>query len=630
MFVPMRIAQKSVPDAPGLRQTRITEFRGADLYNSPSSMSLSRSPDCINMIRSVPNKVRKRMGYHPVGNYIGRINGRYLYQEKEVIHAGNRLYVDGREICTELNDARSCGFCFNNRLYILDGYRYFYLENETWGEVKDIARVPRTVISKNPDGSGGTVLESINLLSDQWTESFYGTETATEYQLSFAELSEQPVCARVMNRDGVTWKTIEEGNELTVNRAAGTVTFAVAPGKSPVEGQDNVFITAARNMDSQRVKITGSDTCVTYGEAGSGARVFVTGCSLYPNRDFWSAMDDPTYFPDVNYSVLGQSNARIMGYSLLGDRLAAHKNDREGTIYVRCGEPVKEEVDGRIEYTLQFRTGNVITGNGAIARGSFASLGSEPLFLTGRGVCALTASDLTGEKYEQNRSFFIDPVLAMEKNRDEAVATVYRDFYVLAFPSGNVYLLDGLQKSYNKNQPYSNYQYECFYWNGIYARCIWTEGDMLCFGDENGTVYHFYTDAEDTASYNDNGKAIEAHWQTADLDGSSFYEAKTFRRFYIRLTAAVNTSVEGYFRKENGRWIPISEDSLKARYLRFSRLQFSKMCFSGDTAARTLGGRLNVQRVDKLAFRFDNNAINEPLGIEALAVEYTQAGRYKR
>lgn len=629
MFVPMNIKENSVPAAPRMQRTMITAFKGADLYSSPTSIDLRRSPCCPNMIRSVPDKVRKRMGYRLHRTYDGRINGHYIYDQREVIHAGTKLYLDGEEIAQGLNDERSCGFCFNGRLYLLDGANFVYLEGETFGYVKDIAYVPRTVISKNPDGSGGSVLESVNILSDRWTESFYGTEDAKIYQLSFAGLDDSAVDVQVLNSDGVSRSTMAENQDFTVNRETGEISFSAAPGKSPVEGQDNVFITAGRDLAAQREKVTRSDTCITYGEAGTGARVFVTGYDKYPNRDFWCTLNDPTYFPDLNYSVLGQSNARIMGYSLLGDSLAAHKNDTEGTVYIRCGEYVSTvNENGVVISDMEFRSGNVITGRGAVSRYSFASLGSEPLFLTSQGVCALTASDLTGEKYEQNRSFYIDPALAKEQNRSEAVAAVYGDFYVLAYPSGNVYLLDGLQKSYNKNQPYSSYQYECFYWTNIFARCLWTEGDMLCFGDDHGNVYHFYTNPADASSYSDNGAPIEAIWQTADLDGSLFYHAKTYRRFSVYLSSEGNTSIEAYYRKDSGEWQYMEDNGLETRRFYFSNTNAAQWNSSNNTN-RVITRRLMVRRAGSLAMQLRNTGHNEPFGLEALALEYTQTGIYK-
>ena len=531
--------RRAAPGLPARKVFLVDELKGADLYHSAASVEAGRSPDCRNMVRSVPGKVRKRMGYFLHRMYEGRINGRWDYAGHEIIHAGTNLYWDGVLLDSEMNDAKSTGFFFDNRLYLLDGKRYRYLENGGIGNVENIARVPRVMISKNPDGSGGRLLESVNLLSDRWTESFYGTESDVQYQLSFAELDSTPVVAKVLKADGKSYQELEEGSGITVDRVSGTVTFASAPGKSPLEGRDNVFITASKDRSAMRKRITECDVCAVY-----DGRVFVTGCGEYPNRDYWSAQDDPTFFGDVDYSVLGQSDARIVGYSLLDGKLAAHKNDAAGTVFVREGELVRESDEtGNPVYSAVFRVKNVIAGRGAIAAKSFAALGGESLFLTRSGICALTGTDLTGERYEQGRSFFLDPAIAQEERAEEAVATIYRDFYVLAFPSGNVYLLDGLQKSYQKDQPYSTFQYEGYFWDNVPARCIWEKDGRLCFGDEQGNVWYFYTEEEDPQSYNDNGVAIAAHWQVSDLDGTVFYRAKNFRRCAVQIPSAVATSV---------------------------------------------------------------------------------------
>ena len=610
-----------------MAQKRVLQLQrlcGTDLSHSASDVAPQRSPDCPNMMRSVPGKVRKRMGYYSVAQYDGRINGRYRLGDSEVIHAGTKLYIDGVVRCSFMNDAHSSGFCFGSRLYLLDGVNYVAVEGSQVTPVQNLAKVPQVTVSRNPDGTGGSVLESVNLLSDGWTDGFYGSETGKTYQLSFADLSSTAVSARVLESDGISSRTLTEGSGLSVNRATGVVTFTAAPGKSPVEGRDNVWITAYRDRGEQRTRITKSNICTTYGEAGSGARVFVTGCPNYPNRDFWSEADDPTYFPDINYSVLGQDNARIVGYSILGDSIAAHKSDAEGSIYVRRGELVSEtDSSGRKRTSLEFRTGSVITGRGAVAPKSFAVLGSEPLFLTARGVCALTPSDLTGEKYEQVRSFYINDRLTAETGLEQATAVIYRDFYLIALPGGTVYLLDGLQKDYASGEPYSNFQYECFVWNGIPARCLWVDGGALCFGDKNGEVFRFYTNPESPQSYCDGETAVAAHWQTPDLTGTRFDRPKVFRRCSVRLASAVATSVRGSYRKPGGAWITVMDAPRKARYLKFSRLQFSKMTFGCDTTPRTLSAKLGIHRTEKAGFRF-SNAEQEPFGLEAIAFEYLE------
>ena len=116
-------------------------------------------------------------------------------------------------------------------------------------------------------------------------------------------------------------------------------------------------------------------------------RLFVTGAPEWKNRDFWSAADDPTYFSDLSYSVLGTDDERILGYSLLGDSLAAHKSGEAGAIWVRTASQESfADTQGNLRQRLVFRTGNVITGFGAVAKDSFAVLGDEPLFLAAQGV----------------------------------------------------------------------------------------------------------------------------------------------------------------------------------------------------------------------------------------------------
>ena len=79
--------------APEMSKYEIDTFLGADLTNNPSNVEDSRSPDCENMIRAVPGKVRKRMGWQIVTSLPGKINGYHRYkQSAPLVHAGTSLY----------------------------------------------------------------------------------------------------------------------------------------------------------------------------------------------------------------------------------------------------------------------------------------------------------------------------------------------------------------------------------------------------------------------------------------------------------------------------------------------------------------------------------------------------------
>lgn len=156
--------------------------------------------------------------------------------------------------------------------------------------------------------------------------------------------------------------------------------------------------------------------CILYGVSGALDRVFAAGSPDEPNVDYWSEWSDPAYFGDVSYSILGQESSPIMGYSVLADTLVTHKQGEENgrNAFVRKGEL---DSDG----FAVFKITNVIQGDGAVATRSFASLNSEPLFLTARGVYALTPSDVTGERYAQERSWYIGAALTYDADGDGVV-----------------------------------------------------------------------------------------------------------------------------------------------------------------------------------------------------------------
>ena len=55
-----------VPKSPEKSVYQINEFKGVDFSNSPANIDDNKSPNAINMIRDVPDKVRKRMGYEVI------------------------------------------------------------------------------------------------------------------------------------------------------------------------------------------------------------------------------------------------------------------------------------------------------------------------------------------------------------------------------------------------------------------------------------------------------------------------------------------------------------------------------------------------------------------------------------
>ena len=611
-----------VPSSPKRSVAVIDEFLGVDFTNSPSNVDLKKSPNGVNMIRDVPGKVRKCMGYETIKTYDSRINGAHFRHgdQEYLIHSGTKLYKGDAVLYSDMNDARSKSWQIEDSLYIVDGKALLVYDGTTVKKASDSAYIPTLTIAKAPSG-GGEQYEPLNLLQPGFTELFAGTATDKTFQLSFSGLDSKTVQAWLLNSSG-NWVQKYEGTDFSVNRSTGSVTFNTAPGVSPVSGEDNVKITAYRTVSGYADRINKCRIGILFGVNGAADRIFLSGNPDYINYDWYCDYNNPLYWPDTGYATLGTAKSAIVGYSIINDRLAAHKDSMEDdrNVILREGDITDNEPTFKIVNTLQ--------GAGAVAPYSFAYLSNEPLFLTDLGIYAITPQDITGEKYSQNRSFYLNGKLLEEPNLSEAYACVFKDLYWLCL-NNVAYILDGLQPlQTDKSLPYATRQYVGFYRTNLPARVMWTHDSRLYFGTPEGKICRFFDDPESLLAYNDDGEPIHAIWDTPDFYGNLFYKNKTFRHLDVRLASAIATSVKIWVQKR-GLWSLIKEDNSSARYFSFMSLVFSKLSFSPDTTPKTIPSKIKVKKVDKARFRFENDMLNEPFGLYDIALEYVENGYYK-
>ena len=622
--------QLSVPSPLEKTVTTIKSFKGVDLTNAPTNVADGRSPEAPNMIRDTPGKVRKRMGYYLDKEYTDVIYGVHHLNGIRLVHSGKKLYNGDTVIYEDMNEARSKAWQMDSKLYILDGKELIcygkFDEEYAVKKMSEIATVPTTSILRTPNGQG-EAYDEYNLVQPKFINTFNGTESDKTYQLGTSELGSIEK-VEVMNADG-DWITKTVTTDYTVNLELGTVTFKAAPGLPPVKGRDNIKITASKVIEGNADCINKCTTSIIYGVQGATDRLFVSGNPDYPNRDWFSGLTedmgpDPTFFGDLSYNLVGLDNSKIVGYSLVGNYLATHKSDGEDgrNVIIRSGVYALNKGIQR----ASFPTVNTIQGAGAIGKYNFAYL-NESLFATKLGIYAVTAQDITGEKYTQGRSFYIDGALAGE-NLENSYAIAWKDFYVLATDK-RIYLLDSLQKVYEKNNPYSSYQYECYYWEIPNISVLFTEDDTLCFGTNDGRIMKFYTDKSSQTSYNDDGEPIKARWDTNAMDGELFYKKKNFKYLSASIAPAIATGFEAWAQVK-GLWTRLYDSGAKARYFDFRYIDFSKINFSSDTTPRTLGHKIRLKRVDKVRFSFRNEELNEPFGLYAIGTEFTESGNYKQ
>lgn len=629
--------------SPTVKYLNIAKFRGVDFASSPTQMDKSRSPDAQNIISDLAGKPVKRTGYETVADFGGRINGIYRLAtddvEKFLVHAGTNLYEwvrtngafasSGSLIYSDMNNVRSTAFQNDKKLYILDGKTYLvYGEFDgAFGvkKVTDVATVPLCIAGQNPDGSGGSVIDDVNVLTTKRTYSFHGTETGTAYRLAVDDMKidSTAVKARVLNASG-DWVEKKETTDFTVNRTTGVITFKTAPGKSPATGVPNVEITFSAATDYTAELINKCTIAIQYGVNGATDRVFVSGNGEAKNFHYWSGVNDPCYFPGENYAYLGQDSSAIMGYSLINDMLAVHKEDNEQdqTIFLVTG--ATNASTGK----TQFAISGSIAGVGAISKYCFQRLDTEPLFLARQGVYALTTQYLTAERYAQGRSWYVDPRLTREADLSEAVATEYNNYYYLAV-NNHVYVADGKQKNYEKNTPQSTFQYEWYYLTNIDARVWWEYNGRLYFGDQDGKVKLFMLDSENTAAhnaYNDDGAPIRAYWYTPIFSFETISRYKTLKGFWLMLSPYRRSSVEIYYRYKSNLQLVKRETT---DIFDFNDIDLSRLSFTTDDFPMIIATNAKAKKFMLIQFCIENNVAGEGFGFYEMEASFIVAGKYK-
>ena len=154
-------------------------FRGVDYTNEAGNVEMDKSPYAPNMIRDVPGKVRKCMGWYIYEDFEGPINGRHklITDSFSLIHAGTRLYkyqpaqgdapAQKTLLYEDMADARSHSFQLGGRLVIQDGKRLLLWDGETLTPADQTPYVPTLTIGRAPSG-GGEGYEALNLLGPRY------------------------------------------------------------------------------------------------------------------------------------------------------------------------------------------------------------------------------------------------------------------------------------------------------------------------------------------------------------------------------------------------------------------------------------------------------------------------------
>lgn len=613
-----------------IKTTTYGDFKGVDFSTDAALVDTYRSPYSINMMADAGGMPEKRPGWRVVQNLDAPIHGIWFLQKDGltwfVAHGGDKLYTwqEGEEAVVQMEglyngDGNSAGAVMGGTLYIATGGDFVSFDGGSAKQVEGY--VPTTVIARAPTG-GGTMFESINLLTGRQKNEFIPDGSSKVYQLSADDLAEDPVEVTVR---GVT---MTEGTDFTVDRSTGKVTFTEAPA-APVAGQEGeVIVTFTKVVKGYASRITRCTILTTYG-VGTNDRMIFAGNPDYPNLDWISGVNDPTYIPDLSYSVVGGEQTAIMGYRRIGQYLAIIKEDngQESTVFMRSAATT---ATGGVVFPLQ----QSIAGVGAVAKGGFGNILDDQLFLSRNGVFAITSNVITAEKIVQNRSFYVDRLLTKEANLQKAVSESWNGMYIVAI-NGHAYLLDGRQNKSYKPRSQGDFVYECYYWTNFPARCMRNvkEGatETLLFGTEDGKVCRLNTDMDTMERYSDNGQPITAVWATkADDDGDvTILKTMIKKGNSVTIKPYARSSAKICFRTNN------DAADWQAAFgtmdiFDWEDIDFSRFTFHANDAPQEILFNTKVKKYKRLQILIKNDALNEGLGIYAIVKHFVLGNFAKR
>lgn len=648
-----------LPDKVEYRESAVSGFAGVDFTSDLSMVAPERSPDALNMTFSKFGAPVKRGGIKRISKcpVAGISHGIFTLQlegvDKHFHHCGTRLYAwdayapyartfdwhdidfenftfetdildpevrkDQVQIYGSMADRKSYGWQVGEYLYILDGSRFLRVDkNNTVQQVTDVAYIPTTRIGAKHDGTGGKDHEAYNLLSPFAINTFLGDGTNKVFNMSSPRVQGVKK-AEVLNvsAEGVaTWTSVAVD---TLDAKKGTITLVAAPPAPVVAGEDNVRITFKYTEDTTPAnKVTKCRFGILW-NIHNGDSLVLSGNPDSRNHDYTSAPNDPTYFPDTQYSIVGSEDSAIVGFALMNGYLIIFKSDDMESAVTYAREVLVSE-----DYEFTFTTREAVMGLSALSQGAIADFAGDTIFISTKGVMGLAQSQTVASRYTYPRSTYINRKLLKEAGlMDAMLQTAGTRLYL--FVDNHIYVAD---KDAVAPTEKSGKEYEWLYWEAPQATCTATlDGDMV-FGDGAGYIYRYKDGTTNRDDYMDyDFKPIRAYWTTSYQFFDTYSKYKTLKRLYVLLVPFSRSHVDIYTKKNGGFKLIKQKDVI---LFDLFDIDFNNFSFNTDSDVFIVYAKIRQRKVKMAQFRFENKELRQPFGLIGVRCVYMLNSYVKR
>lgn len=468
-----------------------------------------------------------------------------------------------------ITNVRTTIFWFASKIYFINGTDYKEYDGTTYQDVSPY--VPTTFINAPPTG-GGTALEDINNLTGKQKETFISLSGSTAFTLSRTNLTS---IDEVYVNDVL--KTIT--TDYTENLTTGTVTF-----NSGLSVDDEVLVQSDKISDNNSALVKNNRFATIFGP-GNATTIFMWGNTNFPNRRIRSYAEDPSYFPQNNFTNVGTDEFAITDIVPQYDRLLIFKVDK--THY-----SLAEYITLTEEYAYPIYDLNNSVGN--VAFDSVQLIENYPVSLKGQSCWQWSNTQVQDER---NAKIISDRVKLSLDDADLTTAITF---------------------DYQKQKEYwLNIDDEVIIWN--YGNDTWYKYlniEATWFVDIRNIPYFGTTGKviEINPDYlNDDGISIPCNLELGFTDLGINHLNKVSRKMWTTIEPGARTSVTTSFETNKKN---TSKEFVNG-YKRMSYAQWDYSDFSYLTSVNPQPFRDKI-RANKYAYikiKYSNNSTNETLTI---------------
>ena len=597
---------------------------------------------------------------HAITQYHETVDG--VTENRIFVHAGTKIYkydASGthEEVADELPDKKGLFVTFSQELYYLTEDGFLKYEEGSFSEIDHY--IPDYMVNCNPNGDSsdepsGSIQEDLNLIGSQFNLIYNGIADVKVYHVgdydgSKGESEEEGY----IDWDVTPTITVNgtERTDFTVNSTDKTITFT---GDAPGEGDMNVIMTFTQKeelFESEKARIYSSRFYDTFGGANNN-RLFLAGGG--DSKYYYSNAYDLSYFPEMNYATLGNTEEDITGFGRQYNVLIVFKPREVYSVYSYIEN--SSTTVGSQDIGLEgFRSQMVNPRMGCDCPYSIQLVNNLlTWFNTKEGICTLVSTNIQDERnvrilsrnIERTNNFGLKGILDYNEDPNTIQSIDYNNKYFLVFPeSGDCFMWDYEISPYHYSStagetPTKNLAW--FLFDRMYVKqfmryekqliyvCTYSDEDKdIDFTNKLIKLNSSFTDVNFEQITDDNDEVleyvgIESFFMTPFFQFGAVEYLKNVKNIYVQCRGDTASVIDmWYYTEENTRTQPeIEPESIRIGGKLWEHFQWYNFQWLVVNWANTFRRKCNLKKVQMASFYFRNNEANRDMSITHIGLQY--------